>query len=259
MKFPYFKKSLVSFLLGIGLTISCGQISSAQTADNAPAELKTLLEQIESAANEHNLNQVLAFYNTNFTNSDGINTDILSQSLNALWYRFPNLNYRTQLNSWEQNGNQIIVETLTTIQGTQILDGRLVWLNSTLTSRQYIENQQIIRQEILAEKTQLTSGENPPQVTVNLPERVKRGERFPFDVIVNEPLGNDLLLGSVIEERTTGNLYLNPSSFDLEILSAGGIFKWVKAPLVADQRWLSALLVRGDGMTLITQRVIIDE
>jgi hypothetical protein len=127
-----------------------------------------------------------------------------------------------------------------------------------MKSRQYFENNQIIRQEILGEKTKLTSGDNPPTVTVRLPEKVRRGQRFSFDVIVEEPLGSNILLGSAIEERTNGSLYLNPSSFDLQILSAGGIFKWVKAPLVEDQRWLSAILVRGDGITLVTQRVIIE-
>ncbi len=259
IKFTYFKKSVLTFVLGLGLTISLGQVSYGQNTENVPPELQTLLQEMETAANDHNINQVLTFYNPNFTNSDNLTTEILAQSLTALWTRFPNLNYRTELESWEQNGEQLIAETVTSIQGTQRLNGRLVWLNSTMKSRQYFENNQIVRQEILAEKNQLTSGDNPPEVTVNLPEKVHRGEQFSFDVIVEEPLGNDILLGSAIEERTSGNLYLNPSSFDLEVLNAGGIFKWVKAPLFADQRWLSAILVRGDGITLVTQRVIIEE
>lgn len=258
IKFTYFKRSFSSFFLGLGLSLALGQVSSAQTPDNVPPELQTLLQQMETAANNHNKTQVLTFYSPNFTNSDGLKKDILGSSLDALWRRFPNLGYQTALQSWSQNGNQLIAETVTKIEGTQRGQGREIQMKSTLRSRQYFENQKLVRQEILAEKTQLTSGENPPNVTVILPEKVRRGERFAFDAIVEEPLGNDVLLGAAIEERTTGNLYLDPTSFDLELLSAGGIFKWVKAPLVEDQRWLSAILVRGDGMTVITQRVVVE-
>jgi hypothetical protein len=258
IKFTYFKRSFSSFFLGLGLSLALGQVVCAQTPDNVPSELQTLLQQIETAANSHNKTQILTFYSPNFTNSDGLKKDILGQSLESLWRRFPNLKYETELQSWSQNGNQLIAETVTTIEGSQRGRGREIEMKSTMRSRQYFENQKLVRQEILAEKTQLTSGENPPNVTVMLPEKVRRGERFAFDAIVDEPLGDDVLLGAAIEERTTGNLYLEPTSFDLELLSAGGIFKWVKAPLVEDQRWLSAILVRGDGMTVITQRVVVE-
>ena len=259
VQFSYFKKTFLSFVLGLGLSFSLGQVSYGQTPDNAPPELQNLLQEIESAANDHNVDEILNFYNEDFSNSDGLRKDLLAESLETLWDRFPNLNYQTQLESWEQNGNQLIAETVTSIEGTQRVNGRLISMESTLRSRQTFENQQLINQEILGEQTFLTSGINPPEVMVMLPERVSRGERFSFDVIVEEPLGEDVLLGAAIEERTSGALYLNPSSFDLELLSAGGIFKWVKAPLISDQRWLSAILVRGDGITLVTQRIIIEE
>ena len=84
------------------------------------------------------------------------------------------------------------------------------------------------------------------------------GEEFNFDVIVQEPLGDDLLLGKAREEETGGAKYLNPSSFELELLPAGGIFKRVTASQIADNRRFSAIIVRGGGITIITQLVRVE-
>lgn len=124
-----------------------------------------------------------------------------------------------------------------------------------MRSRQYFQDNKLIRQEILSERTKLTSGQNPPQVEVYVPEVVESGERYNFDVVVTEPLGEDVLLGAVEEERTGSDRYLNPTSLELQPLPAGGIYKLVTAPLLPDNNWLSAILVRGDGITMVTRRV----
>jgi hypothetical protein len=90
---------------------------------------------------------------------------------------------------------------------------------------------------------------------VKLPEQVRVGQEFNFDVIVNEPLGDNLLLGTALEEAIKPDLYSKPTEFDLELLPAGGIFKVGKAPLRPEDRLISAVLIRGDGMIMVTQRL----
>jgi hypothetical protein len=92
-------------------------------------------------------------------------------------------------------------------------------------------------------------------VKLNLPEQVTTGQSFSFDAIVQEPQGNDLLLGPAVEEPVKFNGLIKPTTLDLELLSAGGIFKMGRAPATATNRWISAVLVRQDGMTMITQRL----
>jgi hypothetical protein len=58
-----------------------------------------------------------------------------------------------------------------------------------------------------------------------------------------------------VEEPIKPELYTKPAEFDLQLLPAGGIFKLGKAPMKAEDRWISAVLIRGDGMTMITQRL----
>lgn len=258
----FFHKPLgwsLSVLVSFGLTLGLESALRAESPRTAPKELKEAIGEIEAAANRRDLEGIMKFYSPEFTNSDGLRNFSVSQALTQMWERYTELNYTTEIQSWERVGDELMAETVTNIQGTESSQGREMQLNSTIRSRQYFKDQKLVRQEILAERTEVTSGSNPPEVDVVLPEKVGVGEKFEFDVIVKEPLGNDGLLGAVIEEQTGSDRYLNPSTLELEILPAGGIFKQVKAPLLPDNRWLSAIVVRGDGIILITQRVRIED
>ena len=244
-----------SLTLGLMISWAGGAYAQAETPPTAPPELTNVLSQIDAAASSHNLPTLLQFYNSNFTNTDGLSYEELQKALDNLWQRFPNISYQTQLNSWQRDGEAIVAETTTTITGTQDLNGRDLALTATIISRQRFEGGQIVQQEILTERSQLTSGENPPSVTVRLPEQVAIGHEFHFDAIVQEPLGEQYLLGAAIEEPIHADAYANPTPIDLELLTAGGLFKVGRAPALPDSRWISAVLIREDGMTLITQRL----
>ncbi|MGE5655228.1 MAG: nuclear transport factor 2 family protein [Actinomycetota bacterium] len=230
-------------------------LAQAGTSANAPAELTTLINQIDSAANRRDLKTVIQFYSPNFTHSDGLNRQSLETALSKLWQRYSQINYRTEITSWKAEGQAIIAETVTTITGTQKLENREITLKSTIRSQQRFEGQKIVKQEILAEKTQLSSGKNPPTIQVNLPEEVKTGQDYQFDAIVQEPLGNDILIGTALEEPATEKSLLTPTPADLELLNSGGIFKVGKAPSTPENRWISAVLIRSGGITMITQRL----
>jgi hypothetical protein len=88
-----------------------------------------------------------------------------------------------------------------------------------------------------------------------LPEQVTIGRSYSFDAIVQEPLGDRLLLGAALEEPITPAGYINPAPLDLELLSSGGLFKTGRAPLRPENRWVSAVVIRDDGTTAVTQRM----
>lgn len=245
----------VFFLLSVGLTVGASLKAQAETPQSAPPQLKDTLTQIDTAANSRNVQSVMQFYSPNFRNSDGLTRASMEQALTQLWKRYPQLNYRTELQNWKNEGNAIVAETVTKITGTQGSSDMRVKLESTLRSRQRFEGQKIVQQEILAERTQLTSGANPPNVQVNLPEQVRTGQQFNFDVIVKEPVGDSVLLGTAIEEQIKPERYIKPGNLKLDALPGGGIFKVGKAPLKEDNRWLSAVLIREGGMIMITQRL----
>ena len=222
---------------------------------NAPPQLKTLLTQINASANRADVKGVMSFYSSSFVHGDGLNRSSMEQALNSLWKRYPRLRYNTKLQSWRTRGNAIIADTVTNIVGLPSANNDNLGMNSTIRSRQRIVNGRIVRQDIISERTQLSSGVNPPKVDINLPDQLKTGQRYYFDAIVNEPLDDDFLLGAAVDERVQADKYVKPTAVNLELLAAGGIFKVGRAPNTPGNQWISAVLVRENGMTMITQRV----
>ena len=249
----------ITLLLSISLLSGTSSIAKAQTAENPPKELIETISEIEKAANQKDLEELLEYYDEDFTNTDGLTYASLSEALKQTWSDYSQLRYSTKIESWEQIEDQLVANTVTYIRGTQRNKDRVSRLNATLRSRQYIENQKLVRQEILSEETILTSGIKPPKVNTIVPEQVKVGEKYHFDVIATEPLENNLLLGAAIEEKIGGDRYINPTTLELKPLPAGGIYKVVTAPRLADNHWLSAVLVRGDGITIVTRRVNVSQ
>jgi ketosteroid isomerase-like protein len=235
--------------------------SSAPTdvSQNAPEELKDLIAKIDAAANQKDSKALMQFYSPEFTNSDGLTSLTMPQALSKTWNRYPQLTYQTQIISWEKKGDELVAETVTNIRGQQKTKVRSVSLNSKIQSRQSFKDQKLLKQEIISEKTEMTSGVNPPQVDINLPDTVKVGSKFDFDAIVKEPLNDEVLLGTAIEDKVSSDRYLDPKTLELEALPAGGIFKTVTAPIQPENRWFSAILIRGDGITMVTQRLRVEK
>lgn len=253
------KRLATVLLLNLGVISSLTNAAVAENPATAPEELTEVISAIETAANEQDIEELVEYYSPDFINTDGLTTDTLAKALEQMWQNYSQLEYSTEIESWSEEGGQLIAETKTTITGVKDDRGREARLNSTIRSRQYFQEQKLVRQDILAEQSRLTSGENPPQVVIKAPNLVEVGEKYNFDLIVDRPLGDKVLLGAVREEKTAGNLYLNPTSLELEPLPAGGIYKIATAPLLPESNWLSAVVVRGDGITTIAHRVNVEE
>jgi hypothetical protein len=247
-------RKLTFFLLAFSL-VTGWQYAQASTPTNAPPTLKNLLAQIDTAASKGDVQAVMQYYSPNFTHSDGLTRPNMEKALASLWQRYPRLRYTTQLQSWKNQGNVTIAETVTQISGLPSTNNDNLALNATIRSRQRISGSQIIQQDILSERTQLTSGAKPPQIDIKLPQQVKVGQTYSFDAIVKEPLGEDYILGAALEEPVKPDKFLAPTSVELELLSSGGLFKIGKAPVTPGSQWVSAVIMRGDGATMVTQRV----
>ena len=248
-------QSLPTLLLGITLGWNYALKAHAAPPETAPNQVVAALDQIESAANSQDLAAVMEFYSPDFINTDGFDHDGLEEALTQLWRQYSNLEYRIELQSWEAEAQGVIVETLTYINGVQNAENRDLRLDSVMRSRQHFENGRIISQEILSERNSLTSGGNPPTLTVLLPEQIGTAETYNFDAIVEEPLGDQLLLGAALEEGVTNEDFFQPRPLNFQVLSAGGLFKLGEPSEQVDKRWVSAVLIRGDGLVVVTRRL----
>ncbi|TVQ46294.1 MAG: nuclear transport factor 2 family protein [Gloeocapsa sp. DLM2.Bin57] len=242
--------------------ISLSGLLSLSTADPSQAEeipeqVNQAIEGIERAANQQNLRQLLQFYSQEFSNTDGLRYETLATALERLWGNYPNLKYEIILESWSKEGEEIVAETTTNISGVGVNQGQTQEIKSIIRSRQYFQGNQLIRQEIISEETDVTSG-NPAEISVIVNSQVQAHEQFNFDLIVQEPLENGMLLGSAIEEETRSDRYLQPSNFEIAPLPSGGIFKLVTAPALPGAYWLSGIIIDGNGSHIVTRRVTVE-
>jgi hypothetical protein len=249
------------FLGGLTLTWSYSlgaRQAVAADAASAPVELVNAIEQIEQAATAGDVAAVMQGYSPTFTNDDGFTYETLPAALETLWAKYGDLSYRIELQSWDRTDAGYSAETLTYISGTQITNGQPTQLESVIRSQQNFVDGKVVSQTTLTERNQMTSGETPPTVSVILPEQVAVGESYDFDAIVMEPLGKRYLLGAAVEEGATSEDFFTGRPVELQLLTAGGLFKVGEAPATADSRWISALVVRDDGLTVVTRRLRVE-
>ncbi|MFP4300072.1 MAG: nuclear transport factor 2 family protein [Spirulinaceae cyanobacterium] len=248
----------LSFLLSLSCTVSLAATVRAATPETAPPELNAILSSIEQAANNGNLDEILGYYSQNYRNSDNMGRDRLAEALQRFWDNYDNVTYRTELQSWEQQGDRVIAETITYITGTQMRENQQATLEAMVRSRQVLQNDQIVDQEILAEESKVFWGDNPPEVRINLPEMVRPGQDYYFDAIVTQPLGNDLLLGTALDQEVNSDRFFEANELEFDLLQAGGLFKQGTAPNSEEDIWLSAVIVRNDGVMTVTRRLRVE-
>jgi hypothetical protein len=221
----------------------------------APTALKTILTKIDTAANSRQLPELLRYYSSNFSTSDGLNKAAWQQSLGQFWQAYSNLKYTTTLENWKSEGNGYTADTITKITGTQQLNGKTMNLAATIHSRQKIAGGQIVQQQILQERSQISSGTQPPTIDFTLPEKLQTNVEYNLDAIVKEPLGDEVLMGATVEQLVSPQAYTQSTNYKLELLTAGGLFKVARAPGKSGDYWFSTVFIRPTGMTTLTQRV----
>ncbi|NUN65522.1 hypothetical protein HCU40_12355 [Pseudanabaena biceps] len=234
-------------------------VFAAQSSKPAPPELANAISAVDKAASSQDLEAVMKFYAPTFSHADGLNRDRYKQLLAQLWKRYKSIRYNTEIAKWEQQGDLITAETVTTVQGLKGEENENFKLDAKVVSTQTYKNVngqlQVISQQVLSEQASLSSGEMPPPVRLKVPELIGVGRQYVLDAVVTEPLGNSLLLGAAIEEPIESQSYLKDNMIDLRALRAGGVFKIGQAPFKTGDRWISVVLVRESGITIASQRL----
>jgi ketosteroid isomerase-like protein len=221
-----------------------------------PPAIAALVKNLDAAASRKDLDATMKFYSPSFAHADGLDFKTQQQALQTFWKDATSIQYQTQINSLKtEPQNRYALETTTTLSGVRKAADRDMKLTSTVRSRLVIADQKIVSQEVLSEQTRLTGGDKPPNVNISLPEQVNVGQTFSFDAVVKEPLGDDLLLGSALEETISLERYLQPAVITLEPLTSGGIFKTGQAPQQPTRKWISAVLIKNGGITIVSQRL----
>ena len=220
-----------------------------------PDTLRSALQSLDQSAGQENLDLVLQHYSPTFQDGDGLTRSDLGSVLEKFWQRYDQLSYQTQVISATSTPEGWTLDTVITIEGTELNQSRSLRLKSEIHAIQTWNNNQLVRQDIVTERNVVTTGQEPPTLTMNLPAEVQVNERFNLDVILNEPLEEDLVVGAIVDEPITIDGFLSPERPEFEPLLSGGMFKVGRAPAQPDNRWISAVVIRKGGMTSVTQRL----
>jgi hypothetical protein len=84
---------------------------------------------------------------------------------------------------------------------------------------------------------------------------VLTGSRYDIDLIVDEPLGQSIVAGGVIELTDQQLATLSRPNLQLAPLGGGGLFKSVQAPQRPGSQTWALMLVHPDGIVTATKRV----
>ncbi len=243
--------------LGLGIGLSSLTPAIAQTGPTSSSP-ESFFQSLAGAASQKQLPTVLSFYADSFQSQDGLDRQGLSGALEALWQQYPQVQFTSKVMSSQVKDGRTIAEVETRITGSGKRDGHQLQLEGRQISRYTLEQNRIVSETVLSEESRQITGEKPPTVTVQLPERILTGQQFGFDAIVEDPLGDDFLLGSISSSPVSPTGYLKPLLTQrLEALQAGGLFKQARAPQKPGQYWMTALIIRRDGMTSIARRLTV--
>ncbi|WP_156820282.1 hypothetical protein [Synechococcus sp. PCC 7336] len=234
--------------------------AAVEAASDVPAELQQALDTLLEAANNRDLERVMSLYSPNFTHGDGLTLEAIETVLTNFWDTHPGLTYAATISDWKAVDDGIEATIVTVLRGTQASERGDFHLQGSNTVRNFFQPDPdqpdrllLVKQDVLAESTTLTAGDAPPHATLNIPAKVSVGSVFDVEAIIEEPLGDSLMLGAALEEPITPETYLDSPPLPLQPLQAGGIFRRADAPIRPGSKWISVMLV-GDGGILIEGR-----
>jgi len=141
------------------------------------------------------------------------------------------------------------------VSGSVTADGQDYRLEASQVLAVRIEAGVMVEEEILEEQSLLRSGTAELPITVQIPGAVLTGSRYDIDVIFDEPLGQALVAGGLIELTPDQRREQQSPLLQLLPLGGGGLFKQVKAPQQSGVQAWAVMLIHPDGVVTATKQV----
>ena len=141
------------------------------------------------------------------------------------------------------------------VSGSGTADGQNYRLEASQVLAVRIEAGVMVEEELLEEQSLLRSGTAELPITVQIPGAVLTGSRYDIDVIFDEPLGQAVAAGGLIELTPDQRREQQSPLLQLLPLGGGGLFKQVKAPQQSGVQAWAVMLIHPDGVVTATKQV----
>ena len=143
------------------------------------------------------------------------------------------------------------------VSGEKIVDGEIHKLESNFDYLFSIVNGKINEGIINNLFTTIRNDENKIDISFKIPDKVLTGSTYDIDIILNKPLEEVIIAGSIKPHQVNS---LFEQEISLEPLASGGVFKMTRAPSKPGIQIWSGIIVHPDGIITFTKSVeIVDE
>jgi len=143
------------------------------------------------------------------------------------------------------------------VSGEKIVNGEIHILESDFDYIFSILNGQIDEGIIKNLFTTIRNDEKKIDISFKIPDKVLTGSKYDIDIILNKPLEEVIIAGSIKPHQV--NSFFE-QEISLEPLASGGIFKMTRAPSKPGIQIWSGILAHPNGMITFTKSIeIVDE
>ncbi len=166
---------------------------------------------------------------------------------------FPNSKWQIKRLSGENSKEKIFNIK---VNGNKIVNGEIYFLESNFKYLFSIQNDKINNGNIKNLLTTIRNDQNKIDIIFRIPEKVLTGKKYDIDIILNEPLGDEIIAGGIISHQD--DTYLK-QEINIEPLASGGIFKTTRAASKPAKQIWSGIIVHPKGTISFTKSVEIVE
>ncbi len=208
--------------------------------------LSEILINLESNLNKRNIESIDKL----FENKEREN---IIRKYNKLISEFPNAKWEIKNISPKNSNNKIINIKVT---GSKLINERKYVLKSNFDYIFSLENGNFKDPQIKNHLTTIRNDNKELDLDILIPDRVLTGSNYDLDIVVNNPL-DDLIIAGTINEYQETNLIKNDTN--LIPLASGGLFKVTRAPSKPGTQIWTGLIAHPKGLISFIKSVDILE
>ena len=217
--------------------------ASSAISENFKEEL---LLNLQSNLNNRNI----AFIDKLFDDNE---REKIIRKYNKLIDEFPNIKWKIK-NISLQNGNEKIINI--NLAGSKIINDKKYVLKSNFNYKFSFKNGKFKNPQIKNHLTTIRNDNQELDLDILIPDRVLTGSNYDLDIVINNPLNDSIIAGTINEYQETN---LIQKEFNLIPLASGGLFRVTRAPSNPGTQIWSGIIAHPKGLILFTKSVDILE